>query len=160
MEPGESEGAKGVNRHRLLGAGLVLSALAILLGVGSLIFAFLTLSDNPCYMDYMGATAAIGLALVLLAPGAVGLRACVRRIRGKVEVGDLRRRRRHGVSLIAVGLLVALSGYLFLWLLFPMGVLVLVIGLVLVCSAGPTRVSAEAEAAEDAEAVDVDAVHE
>lgn len=161
MESGASKGGKGVRWHPLLGAGLVSSALAILVGVGSLVFALLTLSDNPCYMDVMGAYAAIGLALVLLVPGAVGLRACIRRIRGKVEAGDLRRRRRLGVSLTAGGLLVALIGFLgFLPFGFEMGVLALVIGLVLVCSAGPTRVPAEAETAEDAEAVDADAVHE
>jgi hypothetical protein len=165
MESGASEGEKGMNTHplrttNLLVAGLVLSALAILLGAGLLLIGIGFLVGSPMddwvmYTFLWG----VGLGLALLVPGIVGVKACIRRIRGKVEAADLRRRL--GASLTAVGLLVALIGQLgFLPLGFEMGVLALVIGLSLVWSAGPTRVPAEAQAAEEAEPVDADAVHE
>ena len=164
MESGASEGEKGMNTHplrttNLLLAGFVLSVLAILLGAGLLLtgIGFLVGYGMDNWVMY-GFLWGVGLGLVVLVPGILGLRACIRRIRGKVEAAALRRRL--GASLIAVGLLVALSGPIFLWPLVPMGVLALVIGLLLVWSAGPTRVPAEAQAAEEAEPVDADAVHE
>jgi hypothetical protein len=87
MESGASEGPKDVKKHSpkaiiLLGGGLLLSAIAVLLGAGSLILALSILADG-FYDNYVvwGFLMAAGLAVVLLVPGIIGLRACIRRFR-------------------------------------------------------------------------------
>jgi streptogramin lyase len=85
MVSGASEGGKDTNKASattiiLLGGGLLLSAIAALLGVGSLILAFYGMSIGG-YENYMAACIATPPGLVLPVLGIVGLRACVRRIR-------------------------------------------------------------------------------
>jgi hypothetical protein len=87
MVSGASRGQDMHERPRriiiLLRVGLVLSAIAVLLGVGSLFLAFFAISDHPHTMDYMVAYTATGLGLVLLVPGVVGLLVCNRRLHGQ-----------------------------------------------------------------------------
>jgi hypothetical protein len=89
MESGASRGHDVNERPRrtiiLLRVGLVLSAITVLLGVGSLVLGFLTLAGNNCYADYMEAYGEIFLALVLLVLGIIGRRVCMRRIRGRAN---------------------------------------------------------------------------
>lgn len=70
----------------LLWSGLVLSAIVVLIGSGFLLLAIFTIAESlPGYIDnYVWAM--IGWSLlfgaVLLVPGILGLRACIRRLRG------------------------------------------------------------------------------
>ncbi len=65
----------------LLGGGLLLSAIATLIGAYFLGLAFWEfLPDYACYVVYMFWWSVV-LGLVLLIPGILGLRACIRRIR-------------------------------------------------------------------------------
>ena len=83
-----------MNRHSpkisgLLVGQLALSIIASLLGLYFLVLAFAVIL--PVYDDYWLAPlcGSVGLGLVLLLAGLRGLRACIRRIRGRVETTDL-----------------------------------------------------------------------